>query len=233
MGIVRVGPPNELILQLGHEYDLKDFIETGTFTGKTALWAAAHFDRVVTIENSEALYNETKPKLDPKNNIKFIKGNSRTALPGVLAELTLPSVLWLDSHWSGGRTYGENDECPLLDEIRSVNRSDYTHFIFIDDARLFTSPPPRPHDASQWPTIIQVLDTLKSSSHNYYIVIIEDVIIAVPMSAKSQLVRYCQDLNTKLFDAWLKRQKWSLPGRGFNLIRRSIAERLPVISGRK
>ena len=52
MGIVHMGPPKELILQLADRYKLRGFIETGTYKGNTAVWAASYFDDVITIEYS-------------------------------------------------------------------------------------------------------------------------------------------------------------------------------------
>jgi hypothetical protein len=37
MGIIRVGPPAGLMLQLKDKYNVRDFIETGTYYGGTAV----------------------------------------------------------------------------------------------------------------------------------------------------------------------------------------------------
>jgi hypothetical protein len=71
-------------------------------------------------------------------------------------------MFWLNGHWSGGQTYGENDECPLIEEIGEINMSTDTHFLFIDAARLFTSPPPLPHHIERWPSIDKVIEAVKS-----------------------------------------------------------------------
>jgi len=36
MGIVRMGPPIEIILELKEAYGINNFIETGTYSGDTA-----------------------------------------------------------------------------------------------------------------------------------------------------------------------------------------------------
>jgi len=191
--------PKELMLQLKGKYALEDFIETGTYQGGTAVWAAAHFDRVTTIEFSRSLYEETKAQHDGASNLSFLFGDSREALRAIVPTLQQPAIFWLDSHWSGGQTYGQNDECPLLEEIEAITSSVHTHFLFIDDARLFVAPPPRPHRVDQWPTIDKVIGALTSTSHRYYIVIIEDVIVAVPQHAQALVASYCQEVNTR---AW-------------------------------
>ncbi|RCV66060.1 hypothetical protein C5S53_00465 [Methanophagales archaeon] len=214
-----MGPPSEPILQLKERYKLKDFIETGTFHGSTAVWAASHFDNVITIEFSKEIYDQTVAKYGNKiQNINFLFGDSRSVLKTVVPKLTHPAIFWLDSHWSGGQTYGKNDECSLIEELRMINLSKYAHFLFIDDARLFMSPPPMPHLIEQWPSIDEVIDALKSGNHEFYIVLFEDVVIAVPEYAKELVANYCQDINTKAWEEYGKRLNESAIKQGCRLI---------------
>lgn len=182
-----MGPPEELVLNIGQQFDIATFIETGTFHGGTAVWASSHFSRVFTIEKSSVLYQMTSEKLSPYTNIKTIFGDSRESLKEIIADLQYPAIFWLDSHWCGQDSYGIHDECPLLDEIICINQSSSDNFIFIDDARLFLCPPPIPHDPAQWPTISETLKILETE-HNRYTVIFEDVIISVPDYAKQFLI---------------------------------------------
>jgi hypothetical protein len=115
-------------------------------------------------------------------------------------------MFWLDAHWSGGETYGENDECPLLEELAIINVSPYEHIILIDDARLFLSPPPAPHRIEQWPDITTVINCLNCVS-NRYIIIIEDVIVAAPSKFKVILAQYGQDLNTKAWKSYESQER--------------------------
>jgi hypothetical protein len=225
MGIVRMGPPKELLLRLRSKYGLRDFVETGTYYGETADWAASHFDHVTTIEYSRPIYEETTARLHQKRNINFIFGDSRTELKTIIPKLSRPTIFWLDSHWSSGDTYGKNDECPLIEEIRIINTSETPHFLFIDDARLFTSPPPRPHRMEQWPSIDEVIEALKSGNHEIYIVLFEDVIIAVPQYAKETVANYCQKENTRKWRERGKRPqraKKSEFKRGYRLIAQGV-----------
>jgi len=218
MGLVQMGPPRELILQLAERYGLRDFIETGTYHGSTSVWAASHFDNVITIEYSQKIYEETVAKHGKIQNINFIFGDSRSVLKTIVPKLSRPAIFWLDSHWSGGKTYGKNNECPLIEEIRVINMPKCAHFLFIDDARLFTSPPPRPHRIEQWPSIDEVIESLKSGNHKYYIVIVEDVIIAVPECAKDPVASYCQEINTKAWKEYGERLSESAIKQGGRLI---------------
>jgi len=218
MGIVRMGVPTELVSQLAIQFDVKNFVETGTYYGDTAIWASKNFENVTTIEYSQELYNQTKIKCQNIVNINFLFGDSRIQLDKLIASLDSPAIFWLDAHWSGGLTYGENDQCPLLEEINIINNSQFEHFILIDDARLFTSTPQPPQRIDQWPNISETVDALRLKSSDKYIVIIEDVIIAVPAFAKSLLANYCQNVNAKAWEEYGKLHSKSNFQKGLELL---------------
>ncbi len=207
MGIIRMGPPTEIIYKLKEVYGINNFIETGTYQGHTAYWASQIFEQVFTIEYSQDIYQKVTEKYCHIKNIDFLYGDSRNLLDSTVSQLESSSLFWLDAHWSGGLTYGERDECPLIAEIEVINCSDCEHFIFIDDARLFLSPPPQPHLPQQWPDISAVLNLLNSGKNSRYIVIVDDVIIAVPALAKELIIQYCQGLNTSLGNTRSEKQE--------------------------
>ncbi|MDR1514735.1 MAG: hypothetical protein LBS45_03495 [Synergistaceae bacterium] len=62
-------------------------------------------------------------------------------LKDVLDGKNSPMLFWLDAHWSGGDTAGENIQCPLLEELKIILDSNSSHFILIDDARLILASP--------------------------------------------------------------------------------------------
>lgn len=213
-----MGPPQELMLNLSTEFHIKYFTETGTYYGGTAIWASQLFEKVSTIENSKEIYEITKNKYQGIDNVEFLLGDSRNLLEKVVDSLTEPGIFWLDAHWSGGLTYGNDDQCPLVEEIEIINRSSLDHFIFIDDARLFLSSPQPPHNIDQWPTISDLVFALKSTFSNKFIVIIEDVIIAVPEYAKQVVRAYCQDVNARAWEEYARSQKKSDLQCGLDLI---------------
>ncbi|GAB4513295.1 MAG: hypothetical protein OHK0046_13990 [Anaerolineae bacterium] len=223
MGIIRMGPPHELILELKQHFGIKIFIEMGTYHGNTAVWAAEHFDKVITTEMSHSIYQETSQKYHNIANIQFLFGDSRQLLKEIIPQVAEPAIFWLDSHWSGGETYGENDECPLLDELQIINQSPVEHFILIDDARYFLCPPPEPHHIAAWPTISEVVTTLGQR----YIVIFEDVIIAVPVSATDFVARYHQKRSTEDWLAFGKRQNQNRLAYGFQ----KMIEGIEIMAG--
>jgi hypothetical protein len=85
----------------------------------------------------------------------MLKGDTRDYLELVL--LNNDNILfWLDAHWSGGDTYGESDECPLIEGLRLIFSSRKNYAILIDDARLFLAPLPKPHKLENWATIKRI-----------------------------------------------------------------------------
>jgi hypothetical protein len=203
MGILRQGPPEQIVLHLAERYRIGSFVETGTFLGNTAAWAARHFEQVYTVEFSETIYHQAAARHASIKNISFLYGDTRARLAEIVPLLGGPSLFWLDAHWSGGQTYGESDECPLLDEIDAIDRMRDDSFILIDDARLFLAPPPRPHRAEQWPDLATVLAKLNQRAERY-VVVLEDVIVATPGATRAALADYYQDLATQ---AWSNAQR--------------------------
>lgn len=194
MGIIRMGPPEDLVLLLRDSDNIKQFIETGTFKGSTAAWASKHFESVITIENSEKYFKISNNFLSKFSNIKVIKGDSRKILPQLLRKNREKTIFWLDAHFCCD-AFGQSDECPLLEEIAQIVKYSPNSVLLIDDARLFLSPPPKPHNPDQWPNILEILLLLENNNH--YSIIIEDVIISVPNITKQILITGVQDYLSK------------------------------------
>lgn len=225
MGIVRLSAPTDLILYLQEQYELHTFIETGTFRGGTTVWAASHFEQVITVENSRTIYDQVVDTHGRIANIDFRFGHSLDTLSGIVPTLQSPACFWLDDHWCSGETYGAEDECPILEEIAILNASPHNHFVLIDDARYFVAPPPAPHNSEAWPTIDTIIEHLKAGSHEKYIVIFEDVVIAVPLAAKATLAPWLQETISHQHRAAREhkfRQGLGLIRQGFGLMRHTM-----------
>jgi len=230
VGNLRSGPPDDLVLSLRKALGIRYFIETGTFTGKTAEWAARCFQRVYTVEFSQEIWFRAQKRLGPLKNVISMFGHSAEVLSKVVSELDGPAICWLDAHWSGGDTYGSFDECPLLAELK-VLRSVRDSIILIDDARLFLSPPPPPHDPKMWPDIATIIDRLNSDERRD-VIVIDDVIVAYPKSASAEVMAYCQFVNSRLEKERLSRAPFlarfsRLLLRLLGKLRRKIMAKLP------
>jgi hypothetical protein len=194
MGIINFGIPKKIVLDLCAAHSVTVFIETGTYQGATARWASQHFEQVHTIERSESLFEAHCRELSGLHGVAPYSGDSRDILPGIISELgDRRALYWLDSHWFGGETSGQDDQCPLLGELECLtNRSQ--DIILIDDARLFLAAPPMPHQPSQWPTIAEVILALSGGIKRPYVQIADDVIFVVPdeQPLKSLLTAYAK-----------------------------------------
>jgi len=177
---VSSGFPARIALALAKLSGATVFVETGTYQGATARWAAEYFASVYTIERAEPLFKAHSRALRALDNVEPLLGDSREVLRKIIPGLQgQRAVVWLDGHWSGGETAGAGEECPLIGELEMM-ASRAHDVIFIDDARLFLCAPPPPHDPRQWPTITEVVAALTAAGPRRYVQIVDDVIIAVP-----------------------------------------------------
>lgn len=111
------------------------------------------------------------------------EGSSRVVLPQII-DRTIPTLYWLDGHWSGGVTGGADDQCPIIAELTAIADGHPDDCILIDDARLFLAPPPPPHSREQWPTYRQIEDAILAQRPSFSVMVAHDVIVAVPKRAE-------------------------------------------------
>jgi hypothetical protein len=184
------GLPRELGAALRDRLALRRAIETGTYRGGGArLLAGLIRGPVVTIELSEPLAAAATEALADLPDVTVRQGDSRTVLPE-LVDPAVPTLYFLDGHWSGGETAGAASECPVLDELRAIGGGHPDDAILVDDARLFTASPPPPHDPAEWPTIVEVFDTLRAARPEHHVTVLRDLIIAVPARARDLVDRF-------------------------------------------
>ena len=191
MGIVNHGIPREIVVQLARLAGATTFVETGTFQGNTTRWAAEMFESVHTIELSKVLYETYHEDLENTPGVIPHFGDSAKVMPEIVHSLGGEAALfWLDGHWSGGVTAGEEQECPVMEELLCL-RDRNQDLILIDDARLFLCAPPLPHKAEQWPTIADISFVF---GHDRFLQVIDDVIFIVPRQQKMKelLIGYAQ-----------------------------------------
>lgn len=192
MGLINFGIPFEITDWFINQLELDVFVEGGTYMGNTAKKMSTMFNKVYTIENSSTMYEYSKKNLSSIKNITQIKGDTRSHLKKLVKEND-NLLFWLDSHWSGGDTYGEDDECPVLEELEIIFEHDKNYVILIDDARLFLSPPPIPHQIGNWPSYKEIIDSLPK---NWESLVFDDVIYVFPEKISNQFKLEIQRLNT-------------------------------------
>lgn len=191
MGSETLGVPTALAAFLRRTCGLTCFFETGTGTGASAAWASAHFEQVITVEAAMPMFVMSKHQLIAHPSVIGLLGDSRRHIREAIP--TLPRTLfWLDAHYSGVETHGVDDQCPLLDEIDAIAATLDRNVVMIDDMRMIAAPPPPPMRPDQWPTLCDVTDALRRH-HQPFIVLRDDVLIAVPAAARDPLIAFLRD----------------------------------------
>lgn len=203
MGIVNFGLPIDAAKQLAENFGLKTFVEGGTYRGDTAKTCSSIFERVITIEKSGTMFSIAKGNLKNFANVNILFGDTREFLSEILREND-NIMFWLDAHWSGGDTYGDFDQCPLIEELKIIFNSSKKSVILIDDARLFLSPPASPLIKEQWPSIREICDIVPEENSVY---VFDDVIYIIPQNDKYSFGNFLQKSAT---EKWLRYKK--IPG---------------------
>lgn len=190
MGIVNFGVPEKETDFLKRELGLDVFVEGGTYRGGTTKRMSKSFREVFTIEKSDIMHEIAKKNLKNISNITMLKGDTREHL-GKILDNNDDILFWLDAHWSGGDTYGEEDECPLLEELETIFNYPKNYVILIDDARLFLAPPPYPHNFDNWQSITDISRVLPDA---WQIMVYEDVIYLYPKTIESNFKDFMQKI---------------------------------------
>jgi hypothetical protein len=181
LGLIYHGIPRDLIGELARVFDIRDFVETGTYHGGSAVWASKRFQKVRTIEIDEAAYRVAQRRLADRKNVEQYLGESAQVLGSLVPRLDGPALFWLDAHWSGGKTGGALHPCPLVDEIAAIDASPLEHVIVVDDMRLCLNAKPS-SGAGEWPEIGTLAKVLRARHPKAYLAIHNDVAIRLPGS---------------------------------------------------
>lgn len=199
--------PSDLAVALRDGLRLRRGVETGTLHGGGARLLGELFESAVSIELSPELHAAASAELAAVENVELLLGDSREVLPRVV-DAAVPTLFFLDGHWSGGETAGEEFECPVLGEIAALAAGNPDDCVVVDDARLFTASPPPPHDPDKWPTIAALFDALRAAKPGHHVTVLRDAVIAVPAAAKP------------LVDAWGREPQPESPARPRGLLAR-------------
>lgn len=160
-----------IIKEYSKRFNIKVFIETGTFLGIMINSMKNEFEKLISIELSEPLYDRAKKLFKANSNIEILIGNSADVLPIAIRDIDQPCIFWLDGHYSGGITAIANLETPIIRELTTIfNHPVKDHVILIDDAHLFIG-------QRDYPTIEELKSLLDKHMIHYHFEIKEDIII--------------------------------------------------------
>ena len=198
MGLINFGVPEEEVEFLKNIMKLDVFVEGGTYKGGTAKSMGKKFRKIFTVEKSDIMFEIAKENLKDTNNITLLKGDTREHLDSIIGN-NENILFWLDAHWSGGDTYGEEDECPLIEELDIIFKYNKNYVILIDDARLFLAPPPYPHNFNNWQSLT---DIMKAIPESWELIEFEDVIYLFPKEINKEFRSFLQNIVTNRWEQY-------------------------------
>lgn len=117
---------------------IRILIETGTYLGDMVEAQKSAFDRIISIELSEALCRDAGKRFRFDRHVTIVQGDSGEVLGPILRDIHEPVIFWLDGHYSGGVTAKGATACPVFKELEAIFAHPVKgHVLLIDDARLF------------------------------------------------------------------------------------------------
>lgn len=188
MGAIHFSLDPQVVRFLCQHLALETFVETGSYEGDTLSSVAYLFNDIWTVESSQALFERLSGKYAGRKNFHLSWGDSPEFLASKRSLFKGHVLFWLDAHWCvADNVKSERSQCPLLRELEAISSLTEESVILIDDARLFLAPPPRPHNAYQWPSFQQILERLQALSPNHSLMVLNDVIFFAPKKIEQQL----------------------------------------------
>jgi hypothetical protein len=168
-------PPHRVkvstVLKYADEFSADCLVETGTYLGQMVNQTRSRFNKIISIELDDKLFEMAKEKFSPYNNISIIHGESDKILPSILSNIDEPIIYWLDAHYSGGITAKAELETPIMSEISTILKHPYVEksAILIDDARLFTG-------ANDYPSLNTLEEIIHQINPNLKMFVENDII---------------------------------------------------------
>ncbi|GHU83037.1 hypothetical protein FACS189415_4560 [Bacteroidia bacterium] len=155
--------------QYSEVYQCRVFVEIGTFMGDMVYAEQRRFKQIYSIELDEALHEKAVKRFKGKSHIHILQGDSGKVLKDIVPRLKEKAIFWLDGHYSGGITAKADKECPIIEELDAILKSDYQHVILIDDAICFNGT----HD---YPTIPDLTANVHRLNPQYKVQVYNDII---------------------------------------------------------
>jgi len=194
MGAVHFSLDVHLVEYLKRALPLSTFVETGTFEGASVELCLPYFERIHTVELSDAYYRAAIEKFKEMPRVRVWSGTSVNCLRELSGVLHDESVLyWLDAHWCAAEDVGGGAaQCPLLEELDALAHLNEQSVVCIDDARLFLCPPPEPQQNEDWPSFHEVVGKLSGLSATHELLIVNDVMLFYPVSSRQAVYGYAR-----------------------------------------
>jgi len=113
-------------------------IETGTYNGVGVSCAIkAGFDKVISFEIVKEVQDKNIEKFKDYNNVTLITASSSSnKFKELVLSLNESCVFWLDAHKMCPNGIIP-DDYPLIEELKAISKSKFSHTVLMDDYRLF------------------------------------------------------------------------------------------------
>ncbi len=154
-----------------------NLVETGTYHGAMIEAQIELFNDIYSIEWDKGLYEKAQVRFAPDPHVHLFNGDSGEVLSKVLPSLNGTTIFWLDGHYSGSGTAGDESYCPImkeLDVLLPANRQDF--FIIVDDAREFNG-------TNGYPTIEEIKSSILRHGNKFNCKVQHDLIFIFPKSS--------------------------------------------------
>ena len=167
-------PPHALkqivIQQYQKKFDANILVETGTYYGDMVEAQRMQFNKIISIELSEKLWEKAVDKFKDYKHITILKGDSGNVLRTIVKDLNEKTIFWLDGHYSQGVTAKGAKDCPILEEIDAILKNNKPeHILLIDDARCFIG-------QGDYPTMEELTQYIQNFNSGYNILVKDDII---------------------------------------------------------
>ena len=195
MGAISFSIDKNFVEFLSRHLPFEVFVETGTYEGESIERIRPYFKKFYSVELSEYYADFAKNRFAKDPMVRIVCGNAPEEIGRLQPAIMGKSVLyWLDSHWCDAQAAeGKTSQCTLLGELRSIDRLSRDSVVLIDDARLFLSPPGKPHDYTQWPNLSEIMALLSGLSDSHDLMILNDVIAYYPDHMKAAIRKYAHE----------------------------------------
>jgi len=162
------------------KYDLRTFVESGTYLGTTVSFMRRYCGRLYSIEFQPRLAKAAQERFAGDSSIRILEGNGAVLMPKILAELHEPALFWLDGHFAVGTTSDAEVACPTMEELSAVLADTrYPHVVLIDDAREFRG-------EAGYPTLESVQQFIRSARPDTTVRVQDDIVRVLPREAPFQ-----------------------------------------------
>lgn len=163
-----------ILKHYAQEYKLSILVETGTYRGEMVEAMEGMFEKIFSIELSEAYAEKAQRYFRGRDKIKIIQGDSGDVIEELIKEIVQPTLFWLDGHYSADDTARGKKSTPIMEELTHIlHAKDMQHVILIDDARAFGK-------SEDYPTLDELKSFVLSLRRNVKLFSEDDIIRILP-----------------------------------------------------